>query len=527
MDGTDRVGTKAADRVVKFISNLTHAKGSWAGQPFRLRDWQERIVRDLFGTLRADGMRQYRTALLMLPRKNGKTELAAAIALYGLLGDGEPGAEVVSAAADRDQAARVFEALAMMIRNDPELDAQCEIVESQKRVVHRASSSVYRALSSDVPNKHGLNPSLVIFDELHAAPNRDLWDVLTTAQGARRQPLILAISTAGYDRESILSEVYGYARSVRDGEIDDPTFLTVIYEAAEGADWTDEKVWHQCNPALGDFRSLDEMRTAFRRAKEIPAAQNTFRRLHLNEWTEQSVRAIDMAAWDACAAGQPDWRALRDGIRKRPVFGGIDLASTQNIAASVLVLAGEDDTIEIVPYLWIPEDRLVSRKEQQRLQRWVREGVITTTPGAVIDYAFIRKRWNEIATCCQVQQIGYDPWNSTSFATEMQDQDGFTMVEVRQGVRTLHEPTKKFLDLIASNKLRHGGHPVLRWMATNFAVRLDANENMAPDKVRSAEKIDGLVAAIIGLSRQMVAPVRKKRGRIVPKIWTPDGFVPA
>ena len=391
MGRPNRVAKAAADRVVKFISNLTHAKGSWAGQPFRLRDWQEKIVRQLFGTLDDQGMRRYRTALLMLPRKNGKTELAAALALYGLLGDGEAGAEVVSAAADRDQAARVFEAAAMMVRADPELEAACEIVESQKRIVHRASNSVYRALSADVPGKHGLNPSLIIYDELHAAPNRDLWDVLTTSQGTRRQPLCLVISTAGYDRESILAEVYAYACSVRDGEIDDPTFLPVIYEAPDDADWTDEKVWRDCNPALGDFRSLDEMRIAFRRAKEIPAQQNTFRRLYLNEWTEQSVRAIDMAAWDACAAGQPDWQALRDGIGKRPVFGGIDLASTQDIAASVLVLAGEDDTIELVPYSWIPEGRLASRKEQQRLQGWVREGLISATPGNVIDYSLIRR----------------------------------------------------------------------------------------------------------------------------------------
>ena len=313
--------------MVRFIENLTHAKGSWAGQPFRLRPWQETIVRQLFGTLREDGLRQYRTALLMLPRKNGKTELCAALALYGLLGDGETGAEVVSAAADRDQAARVFDAAAMMVRADPELDAACEIVESQKRIVHRASSSVYRALSADVPGKYGLNPSLIIYDELHAAPNRDLWDVLTTSQGTRRQPLCLVISTAGYDRESVLWELYSYACSVRDGQVDDPTFLTVIYEAPEDADWTDEAVWHACNPALGDFRSLEEMRIASKRAREIPAQENAFRRLYLNQWTEQSVRAIDMTAWDACAAGQPDWRALRDGIKNRPVFGGVDLAA--------------------------------------------------------------------------------------------------------------------------------------------------------------------------------------------------------
>ncbi len=233
-----------------------------------------------------------------------------------------------------------------------------------------------------------------------------------------------------------------------------------------------------------------------------------------------------MAAWDACATGQPDWQALRDGIGKRPVFGGIDLASTQDIAASVLVLAGEDDTIELVPYFWIPEGRLASRKEQQRLQGWVREGLIETTPGNVIDYSLIRKHWQDVATQCRVQQVGFDPWNSTQIALELGEQDGLTMVEVRQGTRTMHEPTKKLLDLVASGKLRHGGHPVLRWMAQNFAVRLDVNGNYMPDKVRSAEKIDGLVAAIIGLSRQMVTSVKKPRGKMVCKVWTPEGFKP-
>lgn len=290
------------DHAVRIINQFTHTTGKFARQPFNLRPWQEQFIRELFKVDSATGLRQYRTCLLMLPRKNGKSEIAAAIALYGLMADVPPeiGGQVYSAAADREQASLVFNVAAQMVRNDPELSAACEIVDSQKRIVHRKSGSVYRAISADAHTKHGFNASMVIYDELHAAPNRELWDVLTTSQGARLQPLTLAISTAGYDRHSILYELYEYARKVRDGVVDDPTFLPVLYEAPKDADWTDEQVWHAVNPALGDFRSLEEMRIAARRAKEIPSAENAFRRLYLNQWTEQASRWIQMPSWDAC-----------------------------------------------------------------------------------------------------------------------------------------------------------------------------------------------------------------------------------
>ncbi len=288
-----------AARAIRLLNMLTHTKGPFAGQPFNLRPWQAKIIKQLFKT-RKDGRRQYRTCLLMLPRKNGKSELCAALAIYFLLFDGEIGAEVYSAAADKDQAALVFNVAAQMIRNDPELDAKCEIIDSQKRIVYRATGSFYRAISAEAYSKHGFNASVVIYDELHAAQTRELWDVLSTSQGARSQPLMMAITTAGYDRHSILWELYAHARKVKENPSIDPTFLPILYEAPMGADWTDERVWKACNPALGDFRSLEEMRIAAARAKEIPAQENTFRRLYLNQWTEQAARWIQMTAWDAC-----------------------------------------------------------------------------------------------------------------------------------------------------------------------------------------------------------------------------------
>lgn len=288
-----------AVRAVRLINQLTHTKGPFAGQPFNLRPWQRSIIRKLFKT-RQDGRRQYRTCLLMLPRKNGKSELCAALAIYFLLFDGEIGAEVYSAASDKDQAALVFNVAAQMIRNDAELEAQVEIIDSQKRIVHRKSGSFYRAISAEAYSKHGFNPSVVIYDELHAAQNRELWDVLSSGQGARAQPLMMAITTAGYDRHSILWELYTHAKKVLENPELDPTFLPLIFETPIEADWTDERVWKKANPALGDFRSLEEMRIACARAKEIPAQENVFRRLYLNQWTEQASRWISMPAWDAC-----------------------------------------------------------------------------------------------------------------------------------------------------------------------------------------------------------------------------------
>lgn len=288
-----------ADRAIRVIGNLTHTKGPSALELFNLRPWQIKILKRLFRTGK-DGRRVYRTCLLMLPRKNGKSELCAALAIYFLMFDGEVGGEVYSAAADKDQAALVFNVAAQMIRNDPELEAQCEIIDSQKRIVHRASGSIYRAISAEAYSKHGFNASVVIYDELHAAQSRELWDVLSTSQGARSQPLMMAITTAGYDRHSILWELYAHAVKVKETPRLDPSFLPILYEAPVDADWTNEKVWHKANPALGDFRSLEEMRIACARAKEIPAQENTFRRLYLNQWTEQASRWLQLTAWDAC-----------------------------------------------------------------------------------------------------------------------------------------------------------------------------------------------------------------------------------
>jgi phage terminase large subunit-like protein len=286
-----------SDQAVLVINKLTHT-GDFAGVPFELRPWQESIIRQLFQRGR-DGRRRYRSCLLMLPRKNGKTELCAAIGIYCLLFDTRQG-EIYLAAAEREQASKVFHAMLAMVQADAKLLNALDIIESQKRIIHKASGSFCRAISAEAYSKHGFNASVVIYDELHCAPNRDLYDVLVTSQGGRSEPLFITISTAGYDRQSILWELYAHAKKVEATPRLDPTFLPIIYEAPEDADWTDEAVWRGCNPALGDFRSLEDMRILCQRAKDIPAQEMTFRRLYLNQWTESATRWIPLPAWDAC-----------------------------------------------------------------------------------------------------------------------------------------------------------------------------------------------------------------------------------
>jgi len=481
-------------RAIRFINNLTHTKGAFAGQPFALRPWQERIVRRLFRT-RRDGRRQIRTALLMLPRKNGKTELAAAIALYGLFGDGEMGAEVYSAAADKDQAGLCFAVAAQMIRNDPVLLAQCDLVDSQKRIVHRPSGSFYRAISAEAYSKHGFNASMVVYDELHAAPTRELYDVLSTSMGARVNPLMLVISTAGYDRHSILWELYSHARRVQEHPDLDPSFLPVIYEAPAEADWRSPAVWRKANPALGDFRSLDDMHIAAKRAIEIPAQENVFRRLYLNQWTEQAERWISLAAWEACYAPLE-----RTALARRRCFVGMDLSTTTDLTALVAVFPGGDG-FDVLAEFFLPADNLPERIRRDRVpyDRWATDGHLILTPGNVIDYEAIRatlRQWDE---AFDVQAIGFDPWNATDLVERLKAQDGFNCLPIRQGFAALSSPTKALEKAVLGRQLRHDGDPVLRWNVSNVSVESDAAGNLKPSKRLSTQRIDGVVALILAI----------------------------
>lgn len=493
------INEEAANRAVFFIEKyLRHTKGRWAGVPFTLMPWQrDEIIRPLFGRLRQDGLRQYRTCYVEIPRKNGKSTLAAAIALKLLLADSEPGAEIYSAAADREQASIVFNEAAQMVRMSPVLSKRCKIIDSQKRIVVPKTGSFYRAISADAPRKHGFNAHGIIFDEVHAQPNRELWDVLTTSTGARAQPLVFAITTAGYDRNSICWELHDYAVKVRDGIIEDPTFLPVIYAADEDDDWKSEKVWAKCNPGLGEYRDIQEMRDMCKRAQAIPALENTFRRLYLNQWTSQESRWMQMDAWDATAG-----LVVEEKLHGRECYAGLDLSSTTDISALMLLFPMDNGELHVLSRFYIPEENIAERERRDRVpyRQWVREGLIKTTPGNVIDYAFIRQDINRLGALYNIKEIAHDPWNATQLALELAG-DGFTMVPIRQGFSSMSAPTKDLMNLVLAKRLKHNGNKVLRWMADNVAVEQDAAGNIKPSKRKSTQRIDGIVALIMAIDR--------------------------
>ena len=504
-----------ADRAVNFIKSLKHSKGKWAGQPFNLAYWQEKIIRDIFGTINEEtGKRQYRTAYIEIPRKNGKSEIAAAIALYLLFADGEKGAEIYSAAGDRDQASLVFNAAAPMVHTNPILEGMSKTIDSVKRIVIYSTNSFYRVIYAESKTKHGFNASGVIFDELHVQPNRDLWDVLTTSGGTREQPLTVAITTAGFDRYSICWEQHEYARKLIDGVIEDPTFYPVIYTADENDDWTDENVWFKANPALEDFRSLDEMRVLFNKAKNIPALQNTFKRLYLNIWTSQETRWMEIERWD-----ETEGEVNPDELKKKVCYGGLDLSSTIDLSAFVLVFS-VDDVFKVLPVFFIPADNIEARVKKDRVPYdvWIRQGYIIATPGNVIDYSFIEAKIYELAKEYEIEEIAYDPYNATMLTQRLAD-NGLTMVEVAQGFKSISPPTKQLETLILQKKIHHGGNPVLRWMFDNVMLKQDAEGNLKPDKEKSREKIDGIIALILAISRAMVnlnvASVYEERGLVI------------
>jgi len=491
-----------AQHALNFISALTHTKDRWAGQDFQPRPWQTTIIRELFGRMRADDptRRAYRTCYFEIPRKNGKSELAAAFALYGLVGDKVNGAEVYSAAADREQASLVFNVAAQMVRNDQRLASRLKIIDSQKRIVDHRTGSFYRAISAEAYSKHGFSASMVLFDELHASPNRDLWDVLATSMGARREPLLVAITTAGYDRHSICWEQHDYAKKILDGTVTDPTFYPIIYAAPDEADWTDEAVWKAANPALADFRDIDDMRAQCHKAKEIPALENTFRRLFLNQWTEQSTRWIQMAEWDACK-GPVGWKQLREQMKGKRSFAGLDLSTRDDMTALVLLFDQEDGTKITVPFYWVPEDNIRKRSNRDRVpyDQWARDGLITPTPGNAVDQPIVRRDINKIAKDYSLQELGFDPFDASWMNQSLQD-DGIRIVEMKPGRRDQSSGTKDLGALVVTHKLQHGGHPILRWNASNMVVKQSPEGDIYPDKSKITERIDGMTALIDAVS---------------------------
>ena len=500
MLNTSYYDKELADYAVSFIECLCHTKGTWAGKPFKLLDWQEQIIRDLFGTVKPNGYRQFNTAYIEIPKKNGKSELAAAVALLLCCGDGEQRAEIYGCAADRGQATIVFDVAADMVRMCPALNKRCKILTSQKRILFTPTNSFYQVLSAEAYSKHGFNIHGVVFDELHTQPNRKLFDVMTKGSGdARMQPLYFLITTAGTDTHSICFETHQKALDILEGRKIDPTFYPVIYGAGDTEDWTDPKVWLKANPSLGETIGLDKVEAACESAKQNPGEENSFRQLRLNQWVKQAVRWMPMDKWDACA-----YLVNEEMLEGRVCYGGLDLSSTTDLTSFCLVFPpeDEDEPYYILPYFWVPEDTLELRVKRDHVpyDLWHRQGYLETTEGNVVHYGYIEKFIEQLGERFNIREIAFDRWGAVQMVQNLEGM-GFTVVPMGQGFASMSPPTKELMKLTLEKKLAHGGHPVLRWNMDNIFIRTDPAGNIKADKAKSTEKIDGAIAMIMALDR--------------------------
>ena len=500
MLSTSHYDKAKADRAVTFIENLCHTKGKWAGTRFWLLPWQEQLIRDIFGIVKQDGNRQFRTAFVEICKKVGKSELAAAIALYLLYADNEPSAEVYGAAADRQQASIVFDVARQMVEMSPALMKRSKLMSATKRIVNYGNAGFYQVLSAEVGSKHGFSISGLVFDEIHTQPNRQLYDVLTKySSDARQNPLHFIITTAGNDRNSIAYELHTKAVDILEGRRVDPTFYPVVYGLKDDEDWEDEANWYKVNPSLGYTVDIERLRDAYREAKANPADEVTFKWLRMNMWVSSTTSWIPDAIF--MKGNEPiDMKALEG----RDCYAGLDLSSTGDITALVLMFPPRDvdEKYILVPYFWVPEETIPQRVRANSVPYdvWEKQGHLLATEGNVIHYDFIEKFICELAEKYHILEIAVDRWNATQMIQNLEG-EGFTMVPFGQGFASMSTPTKEFYRLLMEGQIIHAGHPVLRWMAGNVVVETDAAENIKVTKAKSKEKIDGIVASIMALDR--------------------------
>lgn len=498
---------RGAEAIRFFHECLTHVKGEKALEPLILEPWQQAIIANFFGWLMPDGTRRYKESLVYVPRKNGKTTISAGVPLFVLFCDPERGKEIYAAAADKKQAAILFGIAKRMIYQESAFEGHADVLKYS--ITREYDGSFFQPISADADTKHGYNASAVVIDELHAQKNSDLVEVLETSVGSRRQPIMLSITTADMDlpvEESVCNRKHKYASDVRDGHISDPEFLPVIYEAdVEKDDWKDPAVWRKANPNwdVSLFPSYFERK--FRQAMADPVVENGFKRLHLNMRTQQAVRWMRLEDWDASSL-----ELEPDALLGRKCYGGLDLATIEDIAALVLLFELDDDTIGLLPFFWVPEDSATDREARSRAKyiTWANEGLVELTPGNAIDFDFIRKRLNELKALYRICDIGFDPWNAHQITSQLVEKDGFQMTPTSQGYKSMSSPMKCLKALTLAKKIRHGKNRVLRWMIGNVAADRDVHENIKPNKKKSTEKIDGVVALIMAIGVSGLAEER-------------------
>lgn len=487
----EKRGLTRAERVIAFIEVLPITAGVHAGKRLKLRPWQREIIEAIYATDKK-GKRQVRTAVVTMPRKGGKTQLAAALALCHLIGpEAEQRGQVYSAASDKDQAAIIFRELEAYIYAVPEFAERCNIKAFHKEITDELTGSTYKAMSSDARKAHGLSPSFMVYDELAQTKNRELYDNLTTGTGARAEPLMVVISTQSSDNNHIMSELVDYGLKIREGSLPrDPSFHLTYFAAPEDADPWSEDTWHACNPALGDFRSLEEMQLFADQAKKIPAKEATFRNLYLNQRVDAEQRFISSVDWDACA-NEIDPATLVG----RPCWAGLDLSSTTDMSACVLYFP--EDGGAVLPFFWLPGDDLMDKEQRDRAPYtvWRRQAMLETTPGRAIDKRAIALRLADIAGRFSLRGVAYDRWGMPELKRILQDEGiELPLIEWGQGFKDMSPAVSTLESLVLDRKIAHGGHQILRWHCSNAVVQMDPAGARKIAKDKSTGRVDGLVA---------------------------------
>lgn len=512
-----------ADRPVRFASKLKHWEGSFAGKFFEPMLWQKFILGSVFGWIRKDnGRRRYRYAYIEIPRKNGKSFLAAVVALYMLVADKEDGAQVYSAATKKEQAKIVWECAS----NIAEKSGIKQITKHWLSLRVKSTNSVFKPMAAEARKEDGLNPHCAVCDELHEWPSRDLWDVIEDAFGARTQPLLFAITTAGYNQEGICWQQHTHVVNILDSVVNnglyqDETYFGFIADLDEDLldpkkgghplNWTEPKFWAQANPCLGEAKQEDYILDQVNKARLMPSKENAVKNKQFNIWTQAETKWLDMMKWDECNALEVDAKRLE----RLKCYSGLDLSSTNDITAHVLAFPpnGVYDEWSVLTHFYLPKDNLHKRSKQDRViyEDWVRQGWITLTPGDLIDLDFVFTDALRLKGRYNIVSCGFDPWKAVEIATKLES-EGLKMVQMRQGHQTLGPPSR-FLELgVLKTQFRFNRNPVLRWMAGNTAGLRDSNDNVRPDKSDHNKRIDGVVALVMALGQGIVdAPARKSK----------------
>jgi phage terminase large subunit-like protein len=500
---------------LQILAAHRHSKGKWAGQAFELAPWQAFVVGSLFGWKRKDGLRRFRTAYAEVPRKNGKSTLSAGIALRLAFFDKEPGAEVYCAATKREQAKIVFDEAARMREKTPDLKKRIAAFVGNLHIT--ATAQKLQPLGADADSTDGLNIHGAVVDELHAHKTRAMVDVLETATGARSQPLVFYITTAGTDRNSVCWASHEYGVKVLEEIVEDDTLFVFIACADEGDDWREPKTWAKANPNLGISVHLDDLKRKAARAREIPSEQNAFRRLHCNEWTESISVWIPDDVWMR-GATPVDPATLRG----KPCYAALDLAQTRDLTALALLFPDDEGAYDVILRCWCPKDQIEARARKDRAPypQWVEEGHLTATEGDVTDFDFVERDALELFSEFDLKVLAYDRFMALQIITHLRDQLGEGRVAAfGQGFVSMAAPTKELERLAVEGKIRHGGNPILRWANRNVAIRMDPAGNMKIDKAKSTEKVDPMVALAMALG------VASVQGRPAPSVYDSRGLM--